>query len=176
MKHNYSNIQSVLPLTWTPVLIAKNDAQYLICVCVCVSVCVYYEPRTGMSRHTPLESSRRQSEMTVKRTRLCYWIARPAKPLEQSSNTSRVRYTVISHTSVRSRFYHIHILYKGNWAGFWLINSTQKSYSKLHIFKIRNLFYCVAESWWNMPFKRTRHGNGVAYVAVAKLLRLWHTR
>ena len=30
----------------------------------------------------------------------------------QSNNTSRVRFTVISHTSVRSRFYHIHIVYK----------------------------------------------------------------
>ena len=47
-------------------------------------------------------------EMTVKRTRLCYWIARLAKPGVQSSNTSRVRFTVISHTPVRSRFYHIY--------------------------------------------------------------------
>ena len=46
-------------------------------------------------------------EMTVKRTRLCYWIARPAKPGVQSSNTSRVRFTVISHTPKRCRFYHI---------------------------------------------------------------------
>ena len=64
--------------------------------------------------------------MTVKRTRLCYWIARPAKPMVQSSNTSRVRFTVISHTPVRSRFYHIHILYKWNWDGFWLMNLTPK--------------------------------------------------
>ena len=64
--------------------------------------------------------------MTVKRTRLCYWIARPAKPVVQSSNTSRMRFTVISHTPVRSRFYHIHILYKWNWDGFWLMNLTQK--------------------------------------------------
>ena len=65
--------------------------------------------------------------MTMKRTRLCYWmaIARPAKPGVQSSNTSRVRFTVISHTPVRSRFYHIHILYKRNWDGFWLMNLTQ---------------------------------------------------
>ena len=39
--------------------------------------------------------------------------------------------------------------------------------------QIRNLFHCVAESWWNMPFKGTRHGNGVTDGAVAKLLRLW---
>ena len=64
--------------------------------------------------------------MTVKRTRLCYWIARPAKPGVQSSNTSRVRFTVISHTPVRSRFYHIHIVYKRNWDGSCLINLTQK--------------------------------------------------
>ena len=38
-------------------------------------------------------------EMTVKRMRLCHWIARPAKPGVQSSNTSRVRFTVISHTT-----------------------------------------------------------------------------
>ena len=66
--------------------------------------------------------------MTVKRTRLCYWIARPVKPGVQSSNTSRVRFTVISHTPVRSRFYHIHILHKRNWDGFWLMNLTQKCF------------------------------------------------
>ena len=47
-------------------------------------------------------------------------------PGVQSSNTSRVRFTVISHTPVRSRFYHIHILYKRNWDCSWLINFTQK--------------------------------------------------
>ena len=64
--------------------------------------------------------------MTVKRTRLCYWIARPAKPGVQSSNTSWVHFTVISHTPVRSRFYHIHILCKRNWDGSWLMNLPQK--------------------------------------------------
>ena len=64
--------------------------------------------------------------MTVKCTTLCYWIARPAKPGVQSSNTSWVRFTVISHTPVRSRIYHIHILYKQNWNGSWLMNLTQK--------------------------------------------------
>ena len=34
----------------------------------------------------------------------CYWIARLAKPGVQSSNNSRVRFTVILHTLVRSRF------------------------------------------------------------------------
>ena len=37
---------------------------------------------------------------------------------------------------------------------------------------IRNLFHFVAESWWNMPFKGTLHGN-VTEGAVAKLLQLW---
>ena len=73
-------------------------------------------------------------EMTVKRTRLCYWIARPAKPGVQSSNTSRVRFTVNSHTRVRSRFYHIHILYKRNWDGSWLMNLTQKKVTRTYIF------------------------------------------
>ena len=111
--------------------------------------------------------------MTVKPTRLCFWIARQAKPWVQSSNSSRVRFTVISHTPVRSRFYHIDIVYKRNWDGSCLMNLTQKSYSLLHIFQIRNLFHCVAESWWNMPFKGTQLDNGVADGAVAKLLRLW---
>ena len=34
-------------------------------------------------------------EMTVKRTRLCYWIALPVEPGMQSSNNSRVPFTVI---------------------------------------------------------------------------------
>ena len=37
VEHNYSNIQIVLPLTWTLVLIAKNDAHVCVCVCVCVT-------------------------------------------------------------------------------------------------------------------------------------------
>ena len=64
--------------------------------------------------------------MTVKRMTLCCWIAWPAKPGVHSSNTSRVRFTVILHTPVRSRIYHIHILYKQNWDGSWLMNLTQK--------------------------------------------------
>ena len=46
----------------------------------------------------------------------------------QSSNTSRVRFTVISHIHVRSRFYHIHNVYKRNWDGPCLMNLTQNSY------------------------------------------------
>ena len=79
-------------------------------------------------------------EMTVKRTRLCYWIARPAKPGVQSSNTSRVRFTVISHTHVFSLLSHTHIMYKRNWDDFCLVNLI---YFGLHIFQIRNLL-CIA--------------------------------
>ena len=78
-----------------------------------------------------------------------------------------------AHTHVRSRFYHIHNVYKRNWDGPCLMNLTQNSYSWLHIFQIGNLFHCVVDSWWNMPFKGTRHGNGVADGAVAKRLQLW---
>ena len=42
--------------------------------------------------------------MCVIKARLCHWIARPAKPGVQSNNTSRVRFTVISHTPMRSRY------------------------------------------------------------------------
>ena len=107
--------------------------------------------------------------MTAKRTRLCYWIARPAKPGLQSSNTSRVRFIVISHTLGRSRFYDIHILSKRNWVGAFLMNLTQQC----SFFHIRNVFLCVAESWWKMPFKVTRHGDAVEYVIVAALIRLF---
>ena len=66
-------------------------------------------------------------EMTVKRTRLCYWIALPAKPGVQSSNIRRVCFTVISHTPVRSGFYHIHIVDRRNCDGSCLLNLTQQS-------------------------------------------------
>ena len=66
-------------------------------------------------------------EMTVKRMRLCYWIARPAKPWAQSSNISRVCFTVISRTAVRSGFYHIHIVDRRNCDGSCLLNLTQQS-------------------------------------------------
>ena len=108
--------------------------------------------------------------MTVKPARLCYWIARPAKPGVQSSNTSRVRFTVISHTPMRSRFYHTHMMYNRNWDDLCLFNLI---YFALHIFQIRNLPHCVHKSWWNMPFKETRLGDGVVDNAVAMLLPLW---
>ena len=72
-------------------------------------------------------AKRLSCEITVKRTRLCYWIARPGKPGVQSSNISRVRFTVISHTPGRSRFYHIHIVSKRNWDGACLMNLTHQS-------------------------------------------------
>ena len=108
--------------------------------------------------------------MTVKRTRLCYWIARPAKPGVQSSNISRVCFTVISHTPLRSGFYHIQVVDRRNCDRSL---SIEFDTTKLHIFQICNLFHCIVESWWNMPFKGTRHGDGVVHGAVAMLLRLW---
>ena len=104
------------------------------------------------------------------RARLCYWIARLAKPGVQSSNTNRVRLTVISHTPMRSRFYHKHIMYKRNWDDFCLVHLTNFG---LHIIQIHNLLHCVDESWWNMPSKETWLGDGVADDAVAMLLPLW---
>ena len=96
----------------------------------------------------------------------------------QSSNTSRLCFTVISHTPMRSRFYHTHIMYKRNWEDFCLVNVI---YSVLHFFQIPNLLHCIDESWWNMPFKETQLGDGVADDAVAILLPLslhaaafWH--
>ena len=65
--------------------------------------------------------------MTVKRMRMCYWIAGPAKPGVQSSNTSRVHFTVISYTPGHSRFYHINIVSKRIWDGACLMNLTQRS-------------------------------------------------
>ena len=108
--------------------------------------------------------------MAVKRARLCYWIARPTKPGVQSSNTSRVRFTVILHTPMRSRFYHRHIMYKWNWDDLCLFALI---YFPLHIFHIRNLLHYVDKSWWNMSFKETRLGDSVADDAVAMLLPLW---
>ena len=86
---------------------------------------------------------------------------------------SRVRFTVISHTPMRSRFYQTHIMYKRYRDGSCLINLI---YFALHVFQIRNLLHCVDESWLNMSFKVTRLGEGVADDAVAMLLPLWmHT-
>ena len=108
--------------------------------------------------------------MTVKCTSLCYWIAWLAKPGVQSRNTNRVRFTVISHTPMCSCFYHTHIMYKLNWDDLCLFHLI---YFALHIFHIWNLLLCIDESWWNMPFKETRLGDGVADDAVAMLLPLW---
>ena len=110
-------------------------------------------------------------EMTVKRMRLCYWIARPAKPGVQSSNTSRVRFIVISHTPGRFRFYHMGT-YLNRTELRWRLPDEFNT-TKLLIFQIRNLFHCIVEYWWNMPFKGTRHGDAVAYVIVATLIRLF---
>ena len=112
-------------------------------------------------------------EMTVKRTRLCYWIARPAKPGVQSSNTSRVRFTVISHTPMRSRFYHTHIRYQRNWDGACLVYLT---YFPLRIFQIRNLLHCVDESWWKIPFKEAtwwRCGGRCCCYVITIVTALW---
>ena len=73
-------------------------------------------------------------------------------------------------TPIHSRFYHTHIMYKGNWDDFCLVNSI---YFALYIFLIRILLDCVDESWWNMPFKVTRPSDDVADDAVAMLLPLW---
>ena len=51
--------------------------------------------------------------------------------LLHSNNTSRVRFTVISHTPMRSRFYPTYIMYKRNWDDFCLVNLI---YFALHIF------------------------------------------
>ena len=40
-------------------------------------------------------------------------------------------------------------------------------------FLILNLLHCVDESWWNIPFKDTWHGDGVADGVVAMSVQLW---
>ena len=61
-------------------------------------------------------------------------------------------------------------MYKQNSDDFCLVNLL---YFALHIFQIRNLLHCVDESWWNVAFKETRLGDGVADDAVGMLLPLW---
>ena len=100
-------------------------------------------------------------EMTVKRRRR--WLL-------QSNNTSRVRFTVISNTPMLFRFYHTHNMYKRNWDGSCLVNLI---YFALYISQIRNLLHCVDESRWNMSFKETRLGDGVADDVVVMLRPLW---
>ena len=88
----------------------------------------------------------------------------------QSNNTSRMRFTVISHTPMRSRFYHTLIMYKRNWDGSCLVNSI---YFALHNFQIHNLLHCIDASRWNMSFKEMRLDDSVVGDAVAMLLPLW---
>ena len=71
---------------------------------------------------------------------------------------------------MRSRFHHTQSMYKRNWNCSCLVNSI---YFAQHIFQIHYLLHCVDESWWNMPFKETRLGDGVADDAIAMLLPLW---
>ena len=82
--------------------------------------------------------------MTVKCTRLCYWIARPAKPGVQSSNTSRVHFTVISHTPMCILAFITHILcINGIEITFvWLIQYTLRYI----FFKFTILFASL--HWW----------------------------
>ena len=91
----------------------------------------------------------------------------------QSSNTSRVLFTVISRTPVHSRFCHIYCVSNGIEVRWLWSKEFNTKKLLIIIFSIHNLFNCVAESWWNMPFKGTRHGYCVADSAAAKLLRLW---
>ena len=69
-------------------------------------------------------------EMTVKRTRLCYWIARSAKSAVQTGNTNRVRFTE------RSRFDHIHTVYKHDCGGSCLVNLIYFFYNFAICFKV----------------------------------------
>ena len=109
--------------------------------------------------------------MTVKRTRLCYWIAGLAKPGAQSSNISRVCFTVISHTPVRSGFYHIHIVDRRNCNGSCLLNLTQQSCIFFN-------FAICSIALLNLGETCHLKGRGMVTVwlvhgAVAMLLRLW---
>ena len=56
-----------------------------------------------------------------------------------------------------------------NWDGACLMNLTQQ----IFFFQINNLVHCFDESWWNMPFKRTRHGDALSHVIIAMLKRLF---
>ena len=55
----------------------------------------------------------------------------------------------------------------------WLLSHEfiYESQFYLHIFS--NLLHGVDEFWWHIQFKGTRHGDGMAGVAVTMLLRLW---
>ena len=98
--------------------------------------------------------------MTLKQTRLCYWIARPAKPGVQSSNTSRVCFTIISQTPGCSRFYHIHIVSKRKWDGACLMNLTQQ---------VTYIFKFAIRSITLLNLGETCHLKG------HDMVTLWHT-
>ena len=72
---------------------------------------------------------------------------------DSESNTSRVRFSIIPHTPMRSRFITHILCVNGIEMAFLGVNLI---YFPLHIFQIRNLLHCLDESWWNMSFKETR--------------------
>ena len=91
----------------------------------------------------------------------------------QSSIQSRAFHFYFADTHVFSRLSHTYYVQTElRWLLFNDFN-TRKLIVVTYIFQIWNFFHCVAEFWWNMPFKGTRQGNDVADGAVAKLLRLW---
>ena len=100
-------------------------------------------------------------KMIVKRTRLCNWIAQPAK-LGVQSSYSTVRFTVIFHTRAFS-LSHTHIVYKGNWSGELIILLNT-------IFQIRNLLHCVENLGVTCHLKRP---NMVTMRLTARLLRCY---
>ena len=68
---NYSNIKIVLPLAWVPMLMAENDARYFVYTYI-----LHFEPRTGMLRNIPLDSSRRQRRIAT----VYLWKTETGKP------------------------------------------------------------------------------------------------
>ena len=100
--------------------------------------------------------------MTVKRMRLCYWIAWPAK--------SSAFHCHFAQTHAFLLLSHILCINGIEMALVWLI----LIYFEVTYTCISNSqFHCIDESWWNMPFKETRLGDGVADNAVAMLISLW---
>ena len=90
---------------------------------------------------------------------------KPVTPVECVSLSFRTQLRVLAFIT--------YILCTNGIDGSCPMNLTQKSYSYLHVFQIRNLFQCVVESLWNMSFKGTRHGDGDVDSVVAKMLQLW---
>ena len=95
-------------------------------------------------------------------TMLLDWECNPVTPVECVSLSFSTNQCVPAFIT--------HIMYKRNWNDWCLVNLI---YSASHIFQICDLLHCVDESWWNVPFKETRLGEGVADDAVAMLLPLW---